>query len=183
MAFLLKEGLKIRQLEHIDCAAMLYKQNSNITRSEIEYLIAALEFHFPRLKRIGLDHLRRAAAAKAHLQRTNHTVPLVSRVCRYFGATLAIQGSFRMGFGIALQQALALRPVELRKLKPEHVMVPVQGIGTYIIPLGADVGTKVKREQYALLDSHRYPDLAWLLLQLLRATPADQFLFPQLLLA
>ena len=72
-----------------------------------------------------------------------------------------------MGFGLALSRAIALRPSELRRLEPEHVLVPTACVGTVVFRLGVDVGTKVKREQFALLDSYRWTDLAWILVQLL----------------
>ena len=55
-----------------------------------------------------------------------------------------------MGFGLALSQAIAFRPSELRRLEPEHVLVPTACVGAFVIRLGADVGTQVKREQFAL---------------------------------
>ena len=42
-------------------------------------------------------------------------------------------------------------------------MRPENDIGKFIIRLGADVGAKVEREQYAALDSFQHADLAWLL--------------------
>lgn len=177
-AFLKHNHLQIEHLMDIDGMIMIFKNHEQISRSQLEYLIAALLFFFPPLRKYGLEYSRKAAAGKAGAHQTKHTVPLVGVGCKYFGVVLATNGNARMGFGIALQQATALRPAELRALTPEHVLVPEGGVGRYIIRLGANVGTKVKREQWAVLDSHKHTDLAWLLLMLLKCTMPTEKLFP-----
>ena len=45
------KGLQIHSLDEFDVAAVLYKQHANLSKSEIDYLISSLEFHFPRINR------------------------------------------------------------------------------------------------------------------------------------
>ena len=103
---------------------------------------------------------------------------MVSSCARYYGVCLAMHCQFRKGFAPALQQATALRPTELLKLCPEDVMFPPDGVGRIVIRLGTNVGTKVKREQFTILDSYKFPDLAWLLRILVLCTAPGQRLFP-----
>ena len=177
-AFFQQHRIHIKHYEDIDGMIMVYKNHEQITRSQLEYLIAALLFFFPPLKRIGLEYSKKAAAGKAGQHQTRHTVPLIGVGCKYFGIVLVTNGKARMGFGIAFQQATALRPSELRALLQEHILVPSGETGRFIIRLGANVGTKVKREQWAVLDSYKHTDLAWLLLMLLKCTKPGEKLFP-----
>ena len=49
-AFLRKHRLNIEYISELDAAAVIYKQHSTLTRSQIDYLIASLESFFPGLK-------------------------------------------------------------------------------------------------------------------------------------
>ena len=179
VSFLRKHKLEVRHLSEIDAAAILYKTHVTLTRSQIDYLIAALEFFFPALKDHRLPYLKRVAAGRARTFRTSHTIPLTSRVCRYYCACMCIVfKQARMGFALVFQQALGLRPGELRALLPEHILVPNAGIGNYVIRLGALVGTKVHREQFVILNSFEFVDVAFVLLMLLRCTNPGSLLFP-----
>ena len=179
ISFLSKNGLMVENISEIDAAAILYKNHVTLTRSEIDYLIASLEFFFPGLKDHKLPYLKRVAAGRARAVRTCHTVPLVSRVCRYYCACMCLAfKQTRMGFALVLQQALGLRPGEVRPLLSDHVLVPHGGIGNFVFRLGAFVGTKVHREQFAILSSFEHIDIAYVLLKLLRNTPPGSRLFP-----
>ena len=176
--FLVSQGCSPQCLSQVDLFAAHYKRETDLSRTQLDILIASLEYFYPSLKKGGLDYCKQASAGKAAKHRTKHTVPLVSKPCRLFGAHMAARGKTRMGYGIAFQQATALRPCELRILCKNHVMRPENDMGKFIIRLGADVGTKVKREQYAVLDSFQHTDFAWLLCLLLDATPDGGKLFP-----
>ena len=176
--FLLDIGFDLHDLSQVDGLAVEYKNCCGLTKSKLDYLVASLEFFYPTLKRGGMDWCKQVASGMASKHRTHHTVPLVSKPARFFGAHMASTGKARMGFGIALQQALGLRPSELLILIPAHIMKPDNNVGKFIFRLGADVGTKVKREQFAVLDSFEYTDLAWLLLLILDATAENERLFP-----
>ena len=179
VSFLRKHNLVVHNLSEIDAAAILYKNHVPLTRSQIDYLISSLEFSFPALKNHKLPYLKRVAAGRARTFRTCHTIPLTSKVCRYYCACMCIASKqTRMGFALVFQQALGLRPGELRALLPEHVLVPHAGIGNYVIRLGALVGTKVHREQFVILNSFEFMDVAFVLLMLLRSTKPGSLLFP-----
>ena len=59
--FLNSKGIKLDKLEEVDTASIWCKQNHDLTRSDLAYLIASLELLFTKLKKVGLEHLRRAA--------------------------------------------------------------------------------------------------------------------------
>ena len=119
------------------------------------------------------------AAGKAAAHQTKHTVPLTSAPAKLFAANMSRLFLPRMGIGLTLQQATGLRPSELLHLKKCHVLRPPQDMGRFVLRLGANVGTKVKREQVAFLDSFKHTDIAFLLCMLLDAcTHDDEFLFP-----
>lgn len=176
--FLSTSASNPHELQELDGLAVQYKNANQLSRSQVDYLLASLELFFPSLKHGGLTWLERVSGGMAASHRTKHTVPLPSKPARFFGAHLSSAGKRRMGFGIAFQQALGLRPCELRLLEPEHVMIPDGGVGQFVLRLSAEVNTKVKREQFAILHSAEFPDLAYLLLLLVAATPDSHKLFP-----
>ena len=90
VTFLRQHGLTVETLSELDAATILYKKHVPLTRSQIDCLIASLEFFFPALKYHRLPYLKRVAAGRARAFRTSHTVPLVSRVCRFYCACMCI---------------------------------------------------------------------------------------------
>ncbi|CAE7357220.1 unnamed protein product, partial [Symbiodinium sp. CCMP2456] len=59
-------------------------------------------------------------------------------------------------------------------LKDAHVMGPTAAIRRFVLRLGANVGTKVQREQVTFLDWDKDVDISKLFLRLLRATPGEE---------
>ena len=164
-------------LDDLDAILVEYKNATNLTKSNLDYTIATLEWHIPMVKG-KLPWSRKVAAGKSAANPTNHTVPLTSAPAKLFGAHLAVTGKPKMGFGLNLQQALGLRPSELLGLRARHVLSPQTWTGRFTFRLGAKKGTKVKREQVAFLDGSAHPELAFILLMLLETLQPDQLLFP-----
>ena len=178
VAFLISHGYNPFLLDQIDDLVVEYKNHAKLSKSQMDCLIASLEFHYPKIKG-HLQWSKQVAVGLAAAHQTHHTVPLISAPARLFGSHIAVKGKPRMGFGIALHQAVGFRPSEMLKLQKQHVLAPTDNIGRFVFRLGANVGTKVKREQVAYLDSRKHPQLAFLLLQLLDACLSDEeMLFP-----
>ena len=163
--------------DHLDCLVVSFKNDLSLSKSNLNYTVASLEFFLPTCKG-KLVWARRVAAGKMAAAPTKHTVPMVSKVCYFYGAKFAASGRYRMGVYIVLQQATGLRPSEGLKLLASHVSKPEFANGRFVFRLGANVGTKVKREQVAYLDPLEHPQLAGLLSELLRHTKPHEKLFP-----
>ena len=164
-------------LGELDDFMVTYKNDRNLSKSQFDYLIAAIEFRYPKVKG-SLQWSKQVATGMAMSNNTHHTVPLISAPARLFGTHIA-QKRPRLGFAVPLHQALGLRPSELLKLRRSHVLVPPRGVGRFVFRLGAKIGTKVKREQVAYLDSRKHTQLAFILLMLLNScADNDELLFP-----
>ena len=58
IGFLNKSNLVLHDLNEIDVAVILYKNWECLTRSQLDYLIAALLFFFPPLRKGGLEYTK-----------------------------------------------------------------------------------------------------------------------------
>ena len=143
--FLLRENLNPESSGELDCLIVQYKNSRMLTRSQLNYTIAAVEFFLPQVKR-ELQWSRRVADGQLAVHATKHTTPMTSAIARLYGASFSTAGKTRMGIGIQVQQCLGLRPSELLRLHKEHVLPPCFGGGKFILRLGALVSTKAKRE-------------------------------------
>ena len=85
-----------------------------------------------------------------------------------------------MGLGLMLQNALGLRPGELLRLTPADLRVSPEAGKRHvlIVRLGACVGTKSGREQFAMLDINKWPALWSRLSVAVNLTENHQRLFP-----
>ncbi len=163
--------------QELDALVVQYKNDRKLSKFNLNYTIASLEFFMPIL-RGHLTWAKRVASGLIASSPTKHTVPLISAGAKLYGAHFSASGRPRLGIGIALQQRTGLRPSELLALLPEHVLKPEFGGGRYIFRLGADVGTKVKREQVAYFTPATDPELATVFCRLLDITPVGSSLFP-----
>ena len=110
----------------------------------------------------------------------HHTIPLPED-CAFLLATLhASRGLPRLATAVLLQQGTGLRPSELLGIRCNHVYVPdrLSDVQRVSIRLGVEVSTKVKREQYVLLDLHEQPVVFKLLEWLVGVTSPEDRLFP-----
>ena len=87
------ENLRLHAIEHLEDVAdldellVLYKNHAGLTKSNLDYLIAAFDFLCPRMKG-ALLYVRAVAKGKQAKHDTQHTVPLTSAPARLFGAHL-----------------------------------------------------------------------------------------------
>ena len=175
--WLLKENRNPHTASQLDALIVCYKNDCCLSKFHLNYLIGALEFFIPSLKR-QLNWAHRVALGKVAASDIKHSNPLMSKTALFFGAKLAHVGKPRMGLCIALQQATGMRPSEILRLFPEHVLRPEFAEGLYVFRLGANVGTKVKREQIASMDPSKHEQVACVLAQALKETPQGVKLFP-----
>jgi len=107
-----------------------------------------------------------------------HTVPLTWECALLFAAWHASDGRPRLGAALLIQHSTGLRPSELLALMPSHVHLPLDRTQSATIRLGATYSTKVKREQYVLVDPATQSLCFSLLARLCHITPVGQRLFP-----
>ena len=91
------------------------------------------------------------------------------------------EGHPREALGLLVQQRLGLRPSELLRIAREHFSVEAsdpQVPAFVLIRLGARVGTKVKRGQFAILRERDHPDIYALWISMLGATAVGERLVP-----
>ena len=177
VSWLVRQNHNPSTVQHLDSLIVAYKNDVGLSKSSVNYVIASVEFFLPQAKG-GLTWARRVAAGQHVTAPTKHTNPMISKVSCYYGARFAAAGMFRMGLYISLQQAVGLRPSEGLKLKGRHVLKPEFACGKYLLRLGANVGTKIKREQVAHLDPAKHPTLCDVFADVLANTGPDELLFP-----
>ncbi len=177
VSFIIENNMLPHDLEHIDCLVVEYKNREDLSKNQLACLIASLEFFFPQIKGL-LAWSKQVSVGQTVQHKTHHTVPIISAPAELFATHMAARNKARLGIGLLVQQATGLRPSELLELLSEHVLLPTGHVGRIILRLGAEVGTKVKREQVACLDSKRFPDVSWLLSLLVSLTPHGHKLFP-----
>lgn len=163
--------------EDIDMLVMEFRTEHELTRSQHTQLLAALEFYLPPVKG-KLLYTREAIKGRLCHDPVAHTVPLAPEVAFLFGAYHASQCRQRLAAAIFVQIATGLRPSELLGLCKNHVHVPRSFEEFINIRWGAQVSTKIKREQFVQVDFRQHP-LAYKLLKLLvSATNDGHTLFP-----
>ena len=165
--------------EEWDDILVEYSYQTGVTMSGFRDVVAAFEFVLPQMKG-RIPYTRDRCNVMSTLHVTHHTVPAGEETCVLVGCTLASLNRPRMGLGMMLQQALGLRPGELLHLTPEDVAVSSTETlrNTIVFRLGKDTGTKIKREQCALLRLPRCADLWSLVKVVVELTPSGSPLFP-----
>jgi len=177
--FLDERGWRPGPAEEWDDLLVEFSYEPGTTLSRLRMCHAAVEFYFPRFKgqlrwtRSRLDTLEFHHVAK-------HTVPAGYELCLLLASTLSGEGRARVGLGILVQYRLGLRPGELCKLTPNDVAAAPERNkqGIIIFRLGARVGTKSGREQFALLHSFDHPLLWSILRRAIALTPIHERIFP-----
>ena len=159
-----------------------YKNEVSLRYCEMARLVAGVEYFFPRY-RGKLLWARSTLSAMAIRSHISHATPMNSSVAVFLACHLSVRGRPRLGLGITLQQALGLRPGEMRGLLASHVSLPETRSGVtpshfVVIRLGVRSGTKAKREQFAMLDQCVFPHIADGLRSLLSVCSRRQPLFP-----
>lgn len=169
--------VQIQSPEDLDGFMMEYRTECELTRSQQILLVASLEFFLPHLKGkllISRESLRgRTQQAEIH-----HTVPLTAECTLLFAAFHAARGQWRMGAAVVVQQCTGLRPSELLGLEVDHVHIPVNILEPITIRLGVARSTKVKREQYVLINPGENLRAHRLMRMLCKHTLVGQRLFP-----
>ena len=74
---LVKHNHIIWDFAQVDGFAVDFKNHNNLSKSQLDYLLAALEYFYPALKG-QLPWTKAVAAGKAAAHQTKHTVPLTS---------------------------------------------------------------------------------------------------------
>lgn len=163
--------------EDLDLLLMEFRTEAELTRAQHISLVASAEFFLPNVKG-KLVVCREALRGRACGEPVNHTVPLTLECCYLFAAWHASEDRQRIGAAMLVQHSTGLRPSELLALMPEHVHLPLDRMQSITIRLGATYSTKVKREQYVLVDPVTQ-DLAFsLMARLCIVTPRGSRLFP-----
>lgn len=172
----LRGNLLLETPGDLDQLFMEYRTENDLPKAQHILLLAALEFFMPDLKG-KLVLAREAIKGRATVETVHHTRPLPTNVAFLFSAHLASEGRARMGAAILVQLASGLRPSELLNIRRRHVYVPGKKDEQITIALGVEVSTKIKREQFVVVNSHENP-VAHRLLQLLcEFLQDDEFLF------
>lgn len=156
---------------------MEYRTEAELTRAQHVMLVASTEFFLPHVKG-RLIYSREALKGRASAEPVKHTIPLTFECALLFAAWHASSGRTRLGAAVLIQHATGMRPSELLALKPEHIHLPLARTSAITVRLGATYSTKVKREQYILVDPIMQSTAYSLLARLCITTPTHQRLFP-----
>lgn len=163
--------------EDLDLLLMEFRTEADLTKSQHMTLVAAAEFFLPHVKG-KLNVCREALRGRMAAEEVKHTIPLTLECAYLFGAWHASQGRQRIGAAMLIQHSTGLRPSELLALQPAHVHLPLDRSQSLTVRLGATYSTKVKREQYILVDPSSQSLAFSLLARLCMITPAHERLFP-----
>lgn len=163
--------------EDLDQLLMEYRTEAELTRAQHVRLVASTEFFLPHVKG-RLIYSREALKGRASAEPVKHTIPLTFECALLFAAWHASSGRTRLGAAVLIQHATGMRPSELLALKPEHIHLPLARTSAITVRLGATYSTKVKREQYILVDPIIQSIAYSLLARLCITTPTHQRLFP-----
>lgn len=162
--------------EEFDDLLVEWKEACSIGKSRFVTTMCAVEFFFPRFK--PLIWSRAVAEGYERSQPINHKVPMLSEPAKLWAAYFVNMGFPRMGVGVILQQTCGLRPSELLALTTWSILLPYRASDNTVIRLGTAVGTKAKREQFALLYPHKHAEMIELMRRLIACTRQGEKLFP-----
>lgn len=178
IAFLQNQvDLSLTTPEDLDALLMDYRTEMDLSKSQHVLLVASAEFFMPHVKG-KLLVCREALKGRVSAEPIRHTVPLTAECALLFAAWHCSEGRMRLGAAIIVQHSTGLRPSEMLALETRHVHVPLERNSAITVRLGANYSTKVKREQYVLVNPSSHP-LAWSLLShLCQTTKPDARLFP-----
>ena len=149
VAFLVQRRANPTCGAELDQLVLEFKQEQSLTLSNLELLVASLEFHLPVLKG-QLVYTKRASKGLTRTRSIQHTVPLCSEPAKLLALHLTALGKHRIALGLVLQCLTGLRPSDLLGLREQHVFRPTSSCPRFIFRLGVGTGTKVQREQTLL---------------------------------
>ena len=165
------------QSEDMDFWIMTYRDEAELSRSQHGLLVAAVEFFLPYYKS-KLTVSREALKGRLATDPVKHTTPITRECVHLFATWHASQGRTRLGAAVILQFGTGLRPSELLALRGHHVHVPLTKRENITIRLGVVISTKIKREQYVLVNAQEQSVVYELLSGLRRISQPDDLLFP-----
>ena len=146
-------GIAPNGAEEWDDMLVEYKNDRALTKGQFASAISGVEFFFPRYKPLKWSH--RVSDAMAIEAEVEHTMPMLPHAANLIASRMALKGYATVGAMLVLQVTAGLRPSDAyRKLKAKHVFIPSDPSKPAVIRLGAKTGTKVKREQFAMIDQH-----------------------------
>ena len=166
MAFIIASKLHFRDASELDDLIVEYKNSVNLSKSEFDGTIAAVEHVLPHCKG-GLRWAHAVSKAWAVTATPSHTVPLCEGPCLLLACHMAARGHARLGVCFILQNALGLRPSEGLGLEFDDVLLPedrgLAASAPTVVGLGVRTGTKAKRAQAVTLsDPRKVALLRWL---------------------
>lgn len=171
--------LVMEQPEDLDLLLLEFRTEAELTKSKHNLLVAAVEFFLPHVKG-KLVYSREALKGRANVEAVHHTIPL-PQDCAFLLATFhASRGLPRLATAVLLQQGTGLRPSELLGIRCNHVFIPdrLSEVQRVSIRLGVEVSTKVKREQFVLVDLQEQQVVFRLLEWLVDSTASEDRFFP-----
>ena len=168
-------GIAPHGAEEWDDMLVEFKNARALTKGQFANAVNGVEFFFPRYKPLKWSH--RVSEAMAIEAEVEHTMPMLPNATNLIASRMAMKGFATVGAMLVLQVTSALRPSDAyRKLKANHIFIPSDSSKPAVIRLGAKTGTKVKREQFALIDQHEHPEVILLLKRWLSVTPPEDFM-------
>ena len=102
---------------------MEFKQSYPLKKSEMENMVAAIEYLFPHV-RGQLPWSKAVLKGWAVQHKPRHIVPMGRSHTSLWAAYLVSFGAVRMGVGVMLQRELGLRPSELLGLRASDIAPP-----------------------------------------------------------
>lgn len=155
-----------------------YKNVEQISKSQFNYLVAAIKFSTLALS-ISWGGQRQSAAGGVA-----STWPRTQFPCclDMLGANMPARGYARLCGGLILQLRMGLRPSEMPALLPEDIAFSedsgIEGPGRVDVALGARVGTKANRKQNVAIYSDTDPDSVFFMRWVCQSTPSKQTSLP-----
>ena len=139
-AWLHARGFNPSDADEVDDLVVEFKQDSALTKSQFEQLVAGIEFIWPRYKG-KLCWSRAVIAGWSTAHESRHTTPLPRSLGKLVACHLACIGHERLGVGLLVQNSTGCRPSELLGLRWEDITLPEEGDdnqGVCILGLGCE---------------------------------------------
>ena len=151
--FLAKRFPDISGPEDFDDALMEFKQESPVSKSNFEALVAGVEYFFPNWGKLRWCRATLKGWAVEHVPR--HTIPMSRAHAKLYAIHLSGLNHAKLAVGVLLQRELGLRPSEILGLMGTDVALPEHHSGAAstraVLGLGFRTGTKAKRAQAVIL--------------------------------
>ena len=139
--------------EDFDDALMEFKQESPVSKSNFEALVAGVEYFFPNWGKLRWCRATLKGWAVEHVPK--HTIPMSRAHAKLYAIHLSGLNHAKLAVGVLLQRELGLRPSEILGLMGTDVALPEHHSGAAstraVLGLGFRTGTKAKRAQAVIL--------------------------------